>query len=366
MEKSKINLEKEDSFIIKKCNYKNFSNPNLKFNQIISKNIYCGGYNDIFEIFRSLKNDVVYLAIPNKNEYNLDIITIIDNKLYISLKGHDNFIILVKYFFNTSNNVDTKEYLISSDKDNNIIIWSVSNKFSNISKITTGKSNGSISGILLCFNIKDSFKTINDYLIFSYNIRCFTKVYSLENKQKIKVIQNTNKYNTYYLLYWYNEIDDNNYIIELSNEEVYIYNIIDDNIYFTFNLANFYYSNINCGFIYKKNKTNYLIVCSSFGIIYGFNLDIKSISFKFSLYKNFDIKKKYLSYILQWSDKYFIVCEYNNKGFKIIDIDIMRIVTTINCKHTGGIICAKKFFHPIYGESLLTSGQDNNIILWSK
>ena len=50
MEKSKINLEKEYSSMTKKNYYNNVSNPNLKFNQIISRGIYCGGYNDIFEI----------------------------------------------------------------------------------------------------------------------------------------------------------------------------------------------------------------------------------------------------------------------------------------------------------------------------
>ena len=365
MEKSKINLKNKCNPFTKESNFSNFSNPNLKFNQIINKNLYCGGYNDIFETFKSLKNNVVYLAIPNKNEYNLDIVIILDNKLFISLKGHKNFIILVKYFLNDTNNKDIKEYLISSDKDNNIIIWDIFNNFSNILNISSGKSKGCISGVILYFNSKDLLNTLNDYLIFSYNYRIFTKIFSLETKQIVKEIKNTNKYNTYYLLFWNNEIDNNNYIIELSNDEIYIINLVDDSIYFTCNLASFNTSNINCGFLYKKNNTNYLIVSSSLGFIYVFNLDNKYITFRFCLYKYFNSYKKYLSYILQWSDKYFIACEYNNKGFKIIDIDKMKIITSINCKHTGGIICAKKFLHPIYGESLLTSGQDNTIILWS-
>ena len=155
-----------------------------------------------------MKNNAVYLAISNKNEYNIDIVTIIDNKLHISLKWHDNFIILVKYFLNSIKK-DNKEYLISSDKDNSIIIWNVPNGFTIISKIAGSKFCGCISGILLCFNIKDSFNALNNYLIFSYNARNFTNLYSLENKQKIKVIKNTNKYNTYYLLFWENEKDSN-------------------------------------------------------------------------------------------------------------------------------------------------------------
>ena len=71
----------------------------------------------------------MYLASPNKKDYILDIITIKDNKIFKSLEGHKYYVILVKYFLN---NINSKEYLISSDKDNIIIIWDVSNDFSNI------------------------------------------------------------------------------------------------------------------------------------------------------------------------------------------------------------------------------------------
>ena len=47
-----------------------------------------------------------------------------------------------------------------------------------------------------------------------------------------------------------------------------------------------------------------------------------------------------------------------------MDINTGNIITKIKW-NSGGIIYAKKFNHPIYGESLLTSGQDNNINFWS-
>ena len=60
-----------------------------------------------------------------------------------------------------------------------------------------------------------------------------------------------------------------------------------------------------------------------------------------------------------------MVCEYFYKGFIILDIENLKIITSIKGIHTGPITCAKKFYHPIYGDSLLSSDQDNNIILWS-
>ena len=338
------------------------SNPNLKFKQIITSNNYSNGFNDIFEIFSSIENKEVYLASPNKNEYILNIISVKTCNLFTSLKGHNNYINKVKYFVNNKNN---NEYLISLDKDNVIIIWDITNKYLNIYKIDYRISKGNISDVLLCFNIIDSKNKINNYIIFSYNCKIYTNVYSLDNKYKIKNIQNTNEYNTYYLIHWFNKKDNNNYIVELSDGNIYIYNIIDNTLYFNFNLGEFDYSKNNCGFIYNKNNTDYLIVSSPCGNINVWDLENKCIYSNISLYNEFDTKKLYLSYILQWSNKYIIACEYYYKGFKIIDIDNFKIITYINGIHSGGILCAKKFYHPIYGESLLSLGQDNNIILWN-
>jgi len=51
--------------------------------------------------------------------------------------------------------------------------------------------------------------------------------------------------------------------------------------------------------------------------------------YNISLYKNLDKNKLYLSYILQWTNKYIIACEYYYKGFKIIDIDKFKIISSI-------------------------------------
>ena len=64
----------------------NFSNQNLKFKKIITKNNYCGKFKHIFEIFESLKDKEVYLASSNKYEYMIDIIKLKTNKPVISIK----------------------------------------------------------------------------------------------------------------------------------------------------------------------------------------------------------------------------------------------------------------------------------------
>ena len=332
-------------------------NPNLKFKQIITKNNNNSGFNNIFEVYKSLKNNEVYLASPHKTEYNLDIIIIKNCKLLISLKGHNNLINIVKYYINTKNK---DEYLISIDKDNSTIIWGINTNYSKIYIINGEKSIGLISDFLFCFiNINNS---PDNYIIFANKYKEYTSIYSLDDK-KIKVIESSNKYNTYYLIFWINKKDNNNYIIELSEGSIYINNINNDMLYDNFNLSPFDYYQNNCGFIYTKYNQDYLIVCNSKGDINIWDLENKYLALNICLNNNKN--KNSLLYILEWSNKYIIIADYYNRLFNIMDINTSKILTKIKGKHFGGIIYAKKFIHPIYGESLLTSGQDNSIILWS-
>ena len=368
MDNSQKDLEEERvslSLPIEK--YNNLS-PNLKFKEIITNNNYCEGYNDIFEIFISVKNKEMYLASPNKKDYILDIITIKDNKIFKSLEGHKYYVILVKYFLN---NINSKEYLISSDKDNIIIIWDVSNDFSNIYKIISHNTIGKISSLLLCFNI-NVLNKIDDYIIFCYDSKIHTNLYSLTKREKIKNIKKTDEYCTYYLIFWFNRKDYNNYIIELSTGNIFIYNLKNYSIFNIFTLGSTNNSKLINGFIYNKNTTYFLIVASSSGFITIINLDKNVIQSCFNIYPdlpNFDTKNIYLTYILQWNDNYIIACEFYNRSLTIIEkdnLDKFKIINRFNCKDLGSVISAKKFFHPIFGESLLTVDQDNKILLWGK
>ena len=70
------------------------------------------------------------------------------------------------------------------------------------------------------------------------------------------------------------------------------------------------------------------------------------------------------AHIIQWNDRYTIVADYSNKSFKIIDLDKNKVVSNIIGENTEKISCIKKIYHPIYGESLLTTSEDNTIKLW--
>ena len=97
-------------------------NQNLKYKLDITYSNISVGLNDIFEIFISYIDNQEYLISPNRYTFNLDISTLLDNKIILSLKGHKNHIRIIRYFINKNN---YNEYLISGDNDKIVIIWDI-------------------------------------------------------------------------------------------------------------------------------------------------------------------------------------------------------------------------------------------------
>ena len=58
------------------------------------------------------------------------------------------------------------------------------------------------------------------------------------------------------------------------------------------------------------------------------------------------------------------LADFNNKSFKIIDID-NKSIYNINPEHKHRLKCVKKINHPKYGESLLSAAKDKTIKLWT-
>ena len=82
------------------------------------------------------------------------------------------------------------------------------------------------------------------------------------------------------------------------------------------------------------------------------------------IFKVINTNNCFLFHIIEWNNKYIIVADFNNKSFKIIDLEQNKIICDIKGQHTGNVICIKKIYHPIYGESLLSADNDNTIKLW--
>jgi hypothetical protein len=321
-----------------------FHSPNLKYKLTITNKNNKVGLNDAFEVFTSFKDNEEYLVAKNNN--NLDIYRLSDLQLYFKAKGHNSTIICVRYFFNDN---DCKEYLISSDDDNNLLIWDINDNYKNIKSIHI-INGGTIYSCLLIFPRKEA-KT---YIIASSsNHQGGIDNNSLNENQIFKSIPTS-----FYLLSWYNKKDFNHYIIILGSSSVVINSLKPYYKYHTF-IESISVGIHNSGFIFNKNNVDYLCTSSIKGYIYIYDLYQKRIT---NYVKTNGCR---LMHIIQWNQEYAIVADYDNKALKVIDLDSGKVVSHIQGVHSKGVICVKRVYNHIFGESLLTSGSDKTIKLWT-
>jgi len=337
-ENNKINYYNDNEYN-NKINYKFGNDPNnLKYKyDITSTNCYYG-CNDIFEIFISYLDNKEYIISPNINNYNLDIFTLLDNKIIKSLKGHKNNIYTVRHFIN---NHDNNEYLISADDNKIVIIWDIINNYNIKYQINT-KYNKAIYSCLLVFphNNNDNYIITSTESTSNDNDKSSTKIYSLNNGNFIKYINNTNNFDIRYLLSWNNKKNNKYYIIQLSYEKIIINNLLEDELYSE--LINQSESYHFSGFIYNVDNNDYLCSSSRNGYINIWDLYNKNI------FKVINTYNCYLYHIIQWNNKYIIVADCENKCFKIINLE-NEIIKDIKKQLTNYIVCIKKIYHPKYG-----------------
>ena len=184
-------------------------------------------------------------------------------------------------------------------------------------------------------------------------------MYSLKDGKFIKNLIDSNENNTYYLLIWYNESDKINYLIELCEKKIVITHFIENKKY-----AELYQSDLTVlkyysGFIYSiKDKKNYLCCSTSNGYIVIWDLLNKI------LMNYIKITQVELYNIIQWNQKYAIVSGGSTKLIKIYDLEELEEAGYIKTNHHSNVNCVKKINHPLYGEALLSCGNDHKIKLY--
>ena len=348
----KINSNKEYE---KKINYEFVKDPkNLKYKSDLISSNSDSGYNDIFEIYISYKDNQEYIVSPNYKNFNLNIFNLRNNQKILSLQKHENSIRTIRYFINNKNK---NEYLISADSNQKVIIWDITNNY-NIKYIIDTKYASDIYSCLLVFpeNMNDNFIVTSTYCMSKNNEEAATKVYSFNDCKFIKYINNTSDIHIYYLLSWYNKNNNQYYIIQFSKNKILINNLISDELYSELiNIPEGYHYS---GVLYYKDNKDYLCSSSTNGYLNIWDLYEKKI------YKNINTNGSNLAHVINWNNKYIIATDINNKSFKIIEIENNSIYDIKNDnKHK--LYCIKKVNHPIYGESLLSVTNDKVIKLWT-
>ena len=337
-------------------------NPiDLKYKCTIVKDTSAKGVNDIFEVFVCNKDSKEYLISKNAKTHCLDVILLKDNKIITSLKGHTNTITMVRYFFNYKGK---NEYLISADKDGNVIVWDINNDYSILHFIKTEYISNNIYS---CYIYFDNFD--NNYIFtscglnkYEKNDTSFTKMYSFKDGSFIKNINNTNVNNTYYLLMWHDEHDEqnkNNYLIECCEEKIAINDFKNNLLYTNLLAGNFQVLKYYNGTIFYKSGKSYLFSSTSNGYLVIWDLLSKTNIFYIK------ISPVELYNTVLWNNNCFIISGGRNQNFIIFNIDYGEVVGTIQIEKSSNINCVKKIVHPIYGESIITSGNDHKIRIFA-
>ena len=170
-------------------------------------------------------------------------------------------------------------------------------------------------------------------------------------------IKGSNFDNIYYLLIWYNQKDKQNYLIQFSYKKILINNLEKgkDELYakLVHEPENEHYS----GYIFSKDNSDLLCTTCYNGFIHVWDLYNKKLV-------NIIDTKIIMCHIVQWNEQYAIAADFENKSFVIINLEEKKVYNEIKAEHTMEVKCVKKIMHSQYGESLITSGRDNEVKVW--
>ncbi len=335
-------------------------NPHFKFKEIISDKVEGYSVSSLFDIFIDKEEEVIlampYFDIKNpySKDFNISLIRLKDNKEKMKLKGHIARYKVIKCFYDKYTN---KKYLASSDRKNKVIIWDINNNYN-----------------IVFENIFDYDNYINDLLILFINNQIYLVITSLSANEATKVINldfskeakinsiielsESHGFPKFSLSYWFNEKSNTYYIIQTGKNKVLITENQNKEKYAEINTSNEYPNNIS-SLIYKKFDNNFVLICSNFGLLIIYDLLNKNI------FKEIKIEKAYLINIIKWNENYFVTIDANKKSIVLIDMNCYKIINLVKMKEIfGHERFLKKVKHPIFGESLISVGNDYKMKLY--
>ena len=336
------------------------TNPHFIFKEIISTKVEGFSVSSLFDIFLDNDGDII-LAVPFfdiKNpalkDFHISLINLKDNKEKNKLEGHIARFKVIKYFYDEEAD---KKYLISSDRKNKVIIWDINNSYSKLFE-----------------NIFEYKNSINDILMLFINNQIYLVITSLSEDEATKVIkinlekeskidsiielQESKGFTKFSLSHWYNKNTNINYIIQTGKNKVLINEIQNKEVYANINTSGEYQNNIS-SLIYNKNSKDYLLICSNFGLIIIYDLLDKNI------FKEIKIEKAYLINIIKWNENFFVTINGNTKSILLIDMNDYKVINSVKMNEIfGHERYMRKVRHPVYGEALISIGNDYKIKLY--
>ena len=284
-----------------------------------------------------------YLAAPISTTFEIEIMNLRDNKIVHSLKGHSAHIYIVRHYFQRKSSTD---FLISTSSERKVKVWNLKTYECHITLNKCHTGTYLYSALLLFDNINNL-----NYIVTSCPNE-YMKLWDFDSGKFIREIGSTSDY-TYFINYWNN--NNINYIINANSSNVKIYRINKSKEIYREFLAPQSTWHMSA-FVERMNDINYLFESDGNGYLRIWNIEKKEI------YKSIQASGCNLRGICFWNDR-FIIAASSDKGFKIFDLENNKNIITIH-GHESVLCTVQKIMHPLYGESLISSGIDGNIKLW--
>ena len=284
-----------------------------------------------------------YLAAPISTTFEIEIMNLKDSKIVHSLKGHSAHIYIVRHYFQRKSSTD---FLISTSSERKVKVWNLKTYECHITLNKCHTGTYLYSALLLFDNINNL-----NYIVTSCPNE-YMKLWDFDSGKFIREIGSTSDY-TYFINYWNN--NNINYIINANSSNVKIYGINKSKEIYREFLAPQSTWHMSA-FVERMNDINYLFESDGNGYLRIWNIEKKEI------YKSIQASGCNLRGICFWNDR-FIIAASSDKGFKIFDLENNKNIITIH-GHESVLCTVQKIMHPVYGESLISSGIDGNIKLW--
>ena len=296
-----------------------------------------------FAVFTAQDGDT-YLVSPSTSSFVIEVTNLKGNKPHGVLSGHTNRVYIVRHFLHRNKSTD---YIISTSSDRSVRVWNFNKMQCHIHLEKCHQGSYLYSALLLF----DDFGEDN-YIVTSCPNE-FMKMFSFETGKFVRDIGSPSDY-TYFINSWYFKREF--FIINANSSNVKIYNTKEPKgLYkeFKTNLSTWHMS----AFVENIQGVNYLFESDGSGNVRMWNIETKTI------YKSVQIKNCNIRGMCFWNNQYILAAS-NDKTFKIINIE-KEVVVSSQINHTNVVRSLQKLMHPIYGESLVTSGMDGKIILWT-
>ena len=297
-----------------------------------------------FAVFTAQDGET-YLISPSTGSFVIEATNLKTNKQHGVLSGHTNRVYIVRHFLHRNKSTD---YIISTSSDRSVRVWNF-NKMQCHIHLEKCHQGAYLYSALLLF---DDYGDDNNYIVTSCPNE-FMKMFSFETGKFVRDIGSPSDY-TYFINSWCFKREF--YIINANSSNVKIYNTKEPKgLYkeFKTNLATWHMS----AFVENVQGVNYLFESDGNGNVRMWNIETKTI------YKSVHIKNCNIRGMCFWNNQYILAAS-NDKTFKIINIEKEEVVSS-QIHHNNVVRSLQKVMHPLYGESLVTSGMDGKIILWT-